>query len=254
MDAATGSRARTRELNPVTLPTLQSQSPSGWIYTRHTPTISLSCFEDFSFFSLEPETYMAKSTKKSDKKSKKEALTSKLKKQRDAVSDKLSGHLHDVQQDVQNQLGELDGQIKKLKKELKKPALKLVKKIEKRYNKQLKALQKDVDKRLAALQKTQERILAQLPDEISSKLGKKDAEKPSPRRTPKRPVVAQKGPGIADIKGVGPVLQQKLNDAGITQLSQIAQPTKQDQAALQAFSSSRGFSSWQAQASKLLAQ
>lgn len=195
---------------------------------------------------------MAKSAKKSDKKSKTEKLTSKLKKQRDAVSDTLNSHVKDVQEDIQDQLSELNGQIKKLKKQLKKPALDLVKKIEKRYNKQLKTLQKDMDKRLAALHATQERILAQLPDSLGATLGSKAKPAPRKRITPKRPVVAQKGPGIGDIKGIGPVLEQQLKEAGIRDLSQIAQPTKQDQAALQPFASRRGFTTWAEQASKLL--
>jgi predicted flap endonuclease-1-like 5' DNA nuclease len=72
---------------------------------------------------------------------------------------------------------------------------------------------------------------------------------PAKKTTPTKTVSKAK---IADINGVGPATVKKLSEAGIKELSQIANPSAQEKKTLEAFNKVKGFSSWQEQANKLI--
>lgn len=92
---------------------------------------------------------------------------------------------------------------------------------------------------------------------------KKPATKKAATKTPaakkpaaKKPAAAaKKAPDSGDltrIKGIGPATAKKMKDAGITDISQIANPSAADQEKLAAFSSVKGFSTFSTEAKKVL--
>ena len=58
---------------------------------------------------------------------------------------------------------------------------------------------------------------------------------------------------IASVKSIGPVMQKKLAEKGITTLDDIANTPKSKVAALKQFEKERGFNTWEEQAKALLA-
>ncbi|WP_372925597.1 helix-hairpin-helix domain-containing protein [Marinobacter sp.] len=73
------------------------------------------------------------------------------------------------------------------------------------------------------------------------------AKKPAAPRAPK---AAAKG-DLTRVKGIGPVTANKMKEAGITSIDQIANPSEADKEKLQAFSNVRGFSTFTDEAKKL---
>lgn len=76
--------------------------------------------------------------------------------------------------------------------------------------------------------------------------------------TTTKPAAAKKAPAkpvnksdLTLVKGVGPATAKKMQEAGITSIDQIANPTEADQEKLKAFSSMKGFDTWPAEAKKL---
>lgn len=76
--------------------------------------------------------------------------------------------------------------------------------------------------------------------------------------TTTKPAAANKAPAkpvnksdLTLVKGVGPATAKKMQEAGITSIDQIANPTEADQEKLKAFSSMKGFDTWPAEAKKL---
>ncbi|HCW89225.1 MAG TPA: hypothetical protein DHU56_04100 [Marinobacter sp.] len=57
---------------------------------------------------------------------------------------------------------------------------------------------------------------------------------------------------LTRVKGIGPATAQKMKNAGITSIEQIANPGPEDEEKLQAFSSLRGFSTLREEAKKVL--
>lgn len=77
------------------------------------------------------------------------------------------------------------------------------------------------------------------------------AAKPAKVAKPKVASKATKSP-LASVKGIGPVTIQKLEDAGIKTLEDLATPSAAKKKTLEGFSSVRGFDTWQEQAKALL--
>lgn len=57
---------------------------------------------------------------------------------------------------------------------------------------------------------------------------------------------------LTQIKGVGPATAKKMQAKGITSVKQIANPSAEDQKKLEEFKHLKSFSSWQAEAKKLV--
>jgi predicted flap endonuclease-1-like 5' DNA nuclease len=172
---------------------------------------------------------------------------SKLKK--DSLIDNVSKKLKSTRKDVERQIEDVNDQIQELRKELTKPALKLIDSIERKYEVQLKKMESEYDQRLEALHKTQEKFLNMLPQEISQHL--RFAQAKNTQASVKKAAATVKTE-LDKIKGIGPVLQKKLSDAGIKTLDALTNPSKAQADALEAFKSKRGFDSWKAQAEALL--
>lgn len=79
------------------------------------------------------------------------------------------------------------------------------------------------------------------------------ARKPAAAKA--KPSAAAKSADNGDltrVKGIGPATAKKMKDAGITNISQIANPSPEDQEKLAAFSGVKGFSTFSAEAKKVL--
>jgi predicted flap endonuclease-1-like 5' DNA nuclease len=124
-------------------------------------------------------------------------------------------------------------------------------------------LQAEFEERLASLSKVQDKVLERLPKVVAEKiisteneiaktiksvkfLNKKPVSKPQPKVTVKKLT-------IASIKGIGPVMQKKLAEKGITTLADIANTPKNKVEVLKQFEKERGFKTWNEQAKALLA-
>jgi predicted flap endonuclease-1-like 5' DNA nuclease len=84
---------------------------------------------------------------------------------------------------------------------------------------------------------------------------KKPAAPAAKKATAKKPAAAAKPADTSDltrVKGIGPATAKKMKDAGITDISQIANPSAEDQAKLAAFSNVKGFNTFSAEAKKVL--
>jgi predicted flap endonuclease-1-like 5' DNA nuclease len=198
-------------------------------------------------------------------------------------SDKVKGKsmLEDIntklkssQKELQKQVDELKSQVKTLSKDSGKTAGKLIKKIDKNYHKKLAQLHNEFDERMKSVHKVQDKIIGQLPTELVEKLHLKASNvvKPTKKtskkatvtvndKSPEKPkTVAKKtksktlpkAPTIASIKGIGPVNQKKLADAGFISLEDLANIPASKTEALKPFEKIKGFTTWQQEAQALL--
>ncbi len=217
---------------------------------------------------------MAKKTKSSKTANPVETLRDKGQ----ALVKDINTKLKSTRKELQGQVDDLNKQIKSLQKDInksvekdiKKPTMKLIDRLEKNYQTQLKKMQKEFDDRLSSVHALQDKLISQLPKEVVEKLHLKETRKPAVRKpaarkpaAKKAPVAARKAapkpnvpktraPKISDIKGIGPVLQKKLAEAGIKEVSDIASPSAATQKALEEFKQTRGYNTWQSQAKELL--
>lgn len=84
---------------------------------------------------------------------------------------------------------------------------------------------------------------------------KAGASKPTVKKATVEKQPAAKAADTSDltrVKGIGPATAKKMKEAGITDISQIANPSEADQQKLEAFSSAKGFSTFSAEAKKVL--
>lgn len=162
-----------------------------------------------------------------------------------------------TKKDLKNQVSVLTNEVKSIGKKTSAPTRKMIKKLEKKYKKKILKLQQKFDTKLAFLQ---DKVVAKLPDEITEKLHIKTKYEDNissntatktldkvKRLTPK-----SKESSISDIKGIGPILQKKLQEAGVTKVDELANPSEAQTLALKQFEKARGFESWQIQAKELL--
>jgi len=176
----------------------------------------------------------------------------------------INSRLTSTKKDLEEQVEELSAQVKKLSKKSGKQALKLLKKAEQGYNSKLVDLQTEFEERLASLSKVQDKVLERLPKVLAEKIISTESgivetlkavkhtnKEPATKALPK---TAIKAPTIALIKGIGPVMQKKLAEKGITTLEDIASTGEGKIALLKQFENERGFNTWNKQAKALLAK
>lgn len=198
-----------------------------------------------------------KTTKKTEKKTKEDKSVSA------ETLKKINSRLTSTKKDLENQVEELSAQVKKLRKKSGKKASKLLKKLDESYHRRLVHLQTEFEEGLASLSTVQDKVLERLPNVLSEKssstksVAAKSTKSVKPKvKTPVSKPLAKtaiKKPTIASIKGIGPVMQKKLAEKGITTLEDIANTPKSKIDALKQFESDRGFNTWKAQAKTLLA-
>ncbi|MFT6991319.1 MAG: putative flap endonuclease-1-like 5' DNA nuclease [Paraglaciecola sp.] len=205
-------------------------------------------------------------TKKTVKKIEKKATEDKTLSA--ATLKKINSKLASTKKDLENQVDDLSAQVKKLSKKPGKQALKLLKKVEDGYHKKLVDLQTEFEERLASLSKVQDKVLERLPKVVADKIISTESgiaktlkavtlnvKKPIVKKPAAKPraKVAIKASTIASIKGIGPVMQKKLAEKGISTLADIANTPKSKVETLKQFEKERGFGTWKDQAKALLA-
>ena len=180
-----------------------------------------------------------------------------------ATLEKINSKLTSTKKDLENQVEDLSAQVKKLGKKSGKKALKMLKELDESYQRRLLSLQAEFEEGMATLSTVQDKVLERLPNVLAEKITsiENDIAKSvkSVTGTNKKPVAkprakpALKKPTIASIKSIGPVMQKKLAEKGITTLEDIANTPKSKIQTLKQFEKERGFNTWKAQAKALLA-
>jgi len=179
-----------------------------------------------------------------------------------ATLKKIDSKLMSTKEDLESQVKYLSKQVKKLSKKSGKKAVKVLKNLDASYHRRLVHLQSEFEEGLASLSTVQDKVLERLPNFFSDKssLTKSEVAKSTQStnyKTPAskpRPKAAIKTPTIASIKSIGPVMQKKLAEEGITILSDIANTPKNKVDAVKKFEKERGFNTWKEQAKALLAK
>lgn len=208
---------------------------------------------------------MAKPSKAKPKAKKAKGTVDTVKAKGSDFLKEMNQKLKSSQKDLQKQVDELTKQLKKVKKEASAPAVDLSKSLEKKYKKQLESLRAEFDERIDQLHDMQHKVVEHLPPEVAEKLGLK---KPTVTQRAKRATKAaassirktaakannQAKKELAALKGVGPATLKKLQEAGITDLKHLTNPTKEQESALASFKNIRGSSSWKQQAQDLLSK
>lgn len=200
-------------------------------------------------------------TKKTTKKTEKKATEDKIISA--ATLKKINSKLMSTKKDLEDQVEDLSAQVKKLSKKPEKKALKLLKKLEQGYQKKLVDLQTEFEERLASVSKVQDKVLERLPKVVAEKIISTENEiaksiksvkflntKPVSKSEPK---AVTKTSTIASIKGIGPVMQKKLAEKGISTLEDLANTPSNKIDTLKEFEKERGFNTWKEQAVILLA-
>lgn len=179
-----------------------------------------------------------------------------------------------VEKLINDSLKQLDG----FQNQIQEPVKKLLKELDELRNREIKRFGDEFDRRMDEFHELQSSVMERLgisSDKAESKSGdtgktkkpaskKADAKKPAAAKKPAKKPAAQKPAAkrpaakaadtndLTRIKGIGPATAKKMNDAGITSISQIANPSAADQEKLAAFSSVKGFSNLSAEAKKVL--
>ncbi len=78
------------------------------------------------------------------------------------------------------------------------------------------------------------------------------AKKPAAKKAPAKAAKPVNKNDLTLVKGIGPATAKKMNDAGITSIDQIANPSAADQEKLKAFSSVKGFDQFSTEAKKII--
>jgi predicted flap endonuclease-1-like 5' DNA nuclease len=175
---------------------------------------------------------------------------------------KINSKLMSTKENLESQVKDLSKQVKKLSKKSGKKSLKLLKNLDANYHRRLVHLQSEFEEGLASLSTMQDKVLERLPNFFSDKssLTQSEAAKSTRSTNHKTPVsesqpkVVIKTSTIASIKGIGPVMQKKLAEEGITTLSDIANTPKNKVDVLKKFEKERGFNTWKEQSIALLAK
>jgi predicted flap endonuclease-1-like 5' DNA nuclease len=209
-------------------------------------------------------------TKKIEKKTVKKA-SAKKKKSKKVTEDKnvsastlkkIDSKRMSTKEELESQVEDLSLQVKKMGKKSGKKALKLLKELDDSYHRRLANLQTEFEERLASLSTVKDKVLELLPNILAEKISSTESGTSKSVKSVKvinkipvskpLPKAAIKKPTVASIKGIGPVMQKKLAEAGITTLDDIANTPKVKIETLKQFETQRGFNTWKVQAKALL--
>ena len=178
-------------------------------------------------------------------KKKKIAVKTKIKAPQSKESIKEKGTLKTnknqiaLQEKLQKQVVKLTTEVTEQSQQSEKNIAQLLTALESSFDEKLKKLQADFDLRIENLIANQHATPS-------------PTQKPTSKQPANKTKAVIKKPTIASLKGVGPITQKKLAEAGFTTLKQIATPPVSKAAALQQFKKIRGFDTWQHQATALL--
>lgn len=197
--------------------------------------------------------------------------------------EKTSAQIEGLVNDALKQFDSLQNQIQE-------PVRKLLKEVDELRDREMKRFNEEFERRLTEFHELQNNILERLgvaskeaaedvkkqTEQVkkeakaatkassASKSGAKKAPaKKSPTKKPAASKAAPKKPAakaakpvnksdLTLVKGIGPATAKKMNDAGITSIDQIANPSAADQEKLKAFSSVKGFDQFSSEAKKII--
>jgi predicted flap endonuclease-1-like 5' DNA nuclease len=179
-----------------------------------------------------------------------------------ATLKKIDNKLMSTKEELESQVEDLSAQVKKISKKSGKKALKLLKELDDSYHRRLVDLQTEFEERLASISTMKDKVLELLPNVLAEKISSTESGTSKSVKSVKvinkapaskpRPKAAIKTPTVASIKGIGPVMQKKLAEAGITTLEDIANTPKSKIEILKQFEKERGFNTWKIKAKALL--
>ena len=180
--------------------------------------------------------------------------------------EKTSAQFNKIVSDAFKQLESLQSQVQD-------PIKKVMEDLDKLRDREMNRFQSEFDKRLNEFHDLQSQLLEKIGMEQAKPAPKKTAKakpakkaptKAAPKKAAAKKTPAKKSPTkkaasqttsgakLSDLNGVGPATVKKLNEAGITDVSQLAKPSPKDKKALESFSKTKGFDTWQEQATKLI--
>lgn len=205
-------------------------------------------------------------------------VVERVNKEFEKTSDRIEKMINDA-------LKQLDG----VQTQVQEPVKKLLKEIDELRNREVKRFSDEFDRRMDEFHELQSSVLDRLgmssdkaggskkKEATGTKAKKAATKKPAAKEAVAKKTAAKKTPAakkpaaesakpatakpaakaadtgdLTRVKGIGPATAKKMKDAGITDISQIANPSEADQQKLEAFSNVKGFSTFSAEAKKVL--
>jgi predicted flap endonuclease-1-like 5' DNA nuclease len=200
----------------------------------------------------------------------------------DKVVERVNKEFEKTSQRIEKLMNDAIKQFDGVQNQVQEPVRKLLKEIDELREREVKRFTDEFDRRMDEFHELQSSVMERL-GLSSGKSGaskkatskKSTAKKPAAKKTAtkkpatkaaakkpaakkataKKPAAAAKPVDTSDltrVKGIGPATAKKMKDAGITDISQIANPSAEDQAKLAAFSNVKGFNTFSAEAKKVL--
>lgn len=166
-------------------------------------------------------------------------------------------------------------QFDTLQNQIQEPVKKVFEDMDKLREQELKRFHDEFDRRMKDFNELQNSILEKIGVAPKAEEKKKPASAPktapksAPAKTAPKAATTPKAPAakpakaaptakkatsdnLTKLKGVGPALAKKLNEAGITSLKQVATPSEAEAKALSEFTKVKGFETWTETAKNLL--
>jgi len=201
----------------------------------------------------------------------------------DKVLDRVNKEFEKTSKRIEKLINDALKQFDGLQSQIQEPVKKLLKEVDELRDREVKRFTDEFDRRMDEFHGLQNNVMDRLgissgkaggsgKKKLASKFAKakktatkKPAAKKAIAKKPaaakkataaaKKPAAAATVPDSSDltrVKGIGPATAKKMKEAGITSISQIANPTDADQEKLAAFSSAKGFSTFTTEAKKVL--
>lgn len=217
-------------------------------------------------------------------------MAKKAKPSIDKIVKKVNREFEKTSSQIENLLSDALKQFDALQHQVQDPVRKLLKEVDELREREMKRFSDELERRMEEFHELQTNILERLG--VASKEDIKKAEKesrkerksesgpapapkaaapvskPAPKKaaakpaTTKKPVARKTAAArpkkavdktdLTLVKGIGPATSKKMNEAGITSIDQIANPTAADEEKMKAFSSAKGFAQFKAEAQKIL--
>jgi len=199
----------------------------------------------------------------------------------DKIVKKVNKEFEKTSSQIENLIGDAMKQFDTLQHQVQDPVRKLMKEIDELREREMKRFSDEFERRMDEFHELQSSVLERLgvasKEDIrkAEKESKKElkkapaakkpaektaAKKVAPKKAPAKKPAAKKAPAAkkpADrsnltlVKGIGPATAKKMQEAGITSIDQIADPSAADQEKLSAFSKIKGFDQLSAEAKKI---
>lgn len=187
-------------------------------------------------------------------------MAKKTKSSVDKIARKVNKEFEKTSARIESLVTDALKQFDTLQHQVQDPARKLLKEIDELRERELKRFNDELERRLDEFHELQTSILERLG--LASKEDIREAAKKSREELKQVPAPAKntkskktKKPidrnDLTLIKGIGPVTAKKMQDAGITSVDQIANPSAADQEILNTFSSLKGFDQLTTEAKKI---